>query len=369
MVLPGACGSIGDVRPVRLEHVLVSLAAADAGAGGKVEAALDAAARTHGAVLNTDGPQRLRERMEILHIAPDGAVSAGGSCRLLRAADTRWVAMNLARRDDVELLAAWMGRPWDGPVWDAVGAALRTIDARAAVERAQLLGIPAAVAVAPAEYTGRPGVTITPSERVPAASRRHVIVDLSSLWAGPLCARLLGDALDLPVRKVESVHLPDGARRGPPEFWERLNTGKETVSVDLAGEEGRRELRALVDTAAVVVTASRPRAFEQLGVDPVRVADSGVVWVSITGYGWAGPDRDRVAFGDDAAVAGGLAVAAGGRERPVFVLDAVADPLSGLAAAASALPAVRAAAGAFVDVCMAGVVNAALAGANYASGA
>ena len=111
-----------------------------------VEAALDAAARAAAAPLGADGPARLRERMAILGIAPHGRVSAGGTCRLLRAGDGRWVAINLARRDDVELLAAWMRREWDGPVWDAVAGALGGMRAAEAVDRAQELGIPAAVA-------------------------------------------------------------------------------------------------------------------------------------------------------------------------------------------------------------------------------
>jgi crotonobetainyl-CoA:carnitine CoA-transferase CaiB-like acyl-CoA transferase len=55
------------------------------------------------------------------------------------------------------------------------------------------------------------------------------------------------------------------------------------------------------------------------------------VWVSITGYG---RQYDRVAFGDDAAVAGGL-VAIDERGLPCFVADAVADPLTGIAAASA----------------------------------
>jgi hypothetical protein len=357
------CG--GEVwRTVTIEHVLVT--AGPPGTPGTtaqaVEAALDAAARVHATPLGADGPARLRERMEILGIAPAGPASAGGTCRLLPAADGRWVAVNLARRDDVELLAAWMGHDWDGPVWDAVAGALAGTDAVAAVDRAQLLGIPAAVAVAPGEYVGAPAVTVVPvpGEAPPAGAP---VVDLSSLWAGPLCAGLVGDALSRPVLKVESAQRPDGARRGAPEFWARLNGGKDEVTVDLDSAAGRGRLHELVHGAAVVVAASRPRAFVHLGIDPVEVARGGTVWVSITGYGWSGPDQDRVAFGDDAAVAGGAAVAAGGSEGPVFVLDAVADPLSGLAAARTAVETVeRAGAGAFVDVCMAGAVNGALAG-------
>jgi hypothetical protein len=76
-----------------------------------------------------------------------------------------------------------------------------------------------------------------------------------------------------------------------------------------------------------------------------------VVWLSITGHGRAA--GGRVAFGDDAAVAGGLV--AGG---PWFCADAVADPLSGLTAAVAVLEQLRAGGGALVDVSMAAVAAA-----------
>jgi hypothetical protein len=329
---------------------------------------LDAAAAGYAASLGTDGPARLRERAAILGIAPQGRVSAGGTCRLVRASD-RWFALNLARGDDVGALAAWMGREWDGPVWDVVVAEARAMRAGPAVERAQLLGVPAAVAFAPDEYP-----VTDPSRQVPAdgvaptddpapAARRsasRLVVDLSSLWAGPLCARLLGDVLGATVVKVEHPRRPDGARAGSPQFWHRLNAGKQERTIDFSEPAGRRELDDLIDAATVVVTGARPRAFAQLGLDPRAASARGVVWVSITGYGYTGPWRDRVAFGDDAAVAGGLAVAGGSAGAPVFVGDAVADPLAGLAGAADALRRVEAGRAGFVDVSLAGVVNRAL---------
>ena len=88
--------------------------------------------------------------------------------------------------------------------------------------------------------------------------------------------------------------------------------------------------------------------------------------MAITGYGLDGPERDWVAFGDDAAVAGGAAVAAGGPDAPVFVLDAVADPLAGLHGAAAALDALGAQQGAVLDVALRDVVAAALTDPQYA---
>lgn len=337
--------------------------AGGAGVAG-VEVALDAAAGRLGEELGVNGPALLRERRVLLGMEPMGTVSAGGTCRLVRGAD-RWFAMNLARADDRDAVAAWMAREWEPPLWDAVLDAAAHMPAADAVERAQLLGIPAAVAVAPEEYDG-PTVAVEPGEArstTGSAPRREpvpTVVDLSALWAGPLCAKILGSSLGARVVKVEHIARPDGARAGPPAFWRSLNAHKEERHVDLASATGRAELSELLAHARVVVTAARPRALAQLGLEPARLAARGTVWVSITGYGLTGERADWVAFGDDAAVAGGVAVAAGGSDAPVFVGDAVADPLAGLAAAVVATRLVRSGRGGVVDVAMAGVVNRAL---------
>ena len=70
----------------------------------------------------------------------------------------------------------------------------------------------------------------------------------------------------------------------------------------------------------------------QLGIDPYDVRPT--CWVSITAYGRNGPWSDRVGFGDDTAIAGGLV--AWENSTPVFVADAVVDPLAGLHAAVAA---------------------------------
>jgi hypothetical protein len=327
-------------------------------------AALDAAAARLGERLGVDGPALLRERAAILGIEAQGTTSAGGTCRLLRAGDGSWVALNLARRGDVELLAAWMGHEWDGPPWDAVAAHLATTSAGAGVERAQLLGIPAAEAVPPPD-AGRAQPVAIARARVSSdgwSARTPLVVDLAALWAGPLCTRILGER-GAQVVKVELAGRPDGARAGDPAFWRFLNGDKHEVTLDPDRADGRAELTKLLDAADVVVTAARPRAIDHLGFDlERRIQEQGLVWASITGYGYAGEWCDRVAFGDDAAVAGGLAVAAGGRDAPVFVGDAPADPLAGMHAALAVRMCLDEARGAFVDVSMRDAVGDAVAG-------
>jgi crotonobetainyl-CoA:carnitine CoA-transferase CaiB-like acyl-CoA transferase len=136
---------------------------------------------------------------------------------------------------------------------------------------------------------------------------------------------------------VESIARPDGARLGAPAFFDLLHGGHESVALDFRTPGGRRALRALVERADVVVEASRPRAFDQLGIAAEQVlATSDVgVWLAITAHGRDGPAAARVGFGDDAAVAGGLV--AWDDEGPCFAGDAIADPATGLLGAAVVL--------------------------------
>ncbi|MCX4459582.1 CoA transferase [Streptomyces sp. NBC_01728] len=129
------------------------------------------------------------------------------------------------------------------------------------------------------------------------------------------------------VVKVESTTRADGARHGSPAFYRWLHDGHESLVLDLASGAPAE----VVAGADVVIEASRPRALRRLGIraEEFLAARPGRVWLSITGYG---RDEDRIPFGDDAAVAGGLT----GLDRagdPVFLGDALADPVTGVFAA------------------------------------
>jgi crotonobetainyl-CoA:carnitine CoA-transferase CaiB-like acyl-CoA transferase len=176
------------------------------------------------------------------------------------------------------------------------------------------------------------------------------VIDLSSLWAGPLCGQLLTRA-GWRVIKVESTRRPDGARLGPSGLFDLLHAGQESVALDVATPAGRDVLQRLIDTADVVIEASRPRALQQLGVGP---SDGGPqVWLSITGYGRDGEAGHRVAFGDDAAAAGGLVVC--DQAGPCFCADAAADPATGLYAAVATLAALATGRRWLLDIRLAGV--------------
>jgi crotonobetainyl-CoA:carnitine CoA-transferase CaiB-like acyl-CoA transferase len=101
----------------------------------------------------------------------------------------------------------------------------------------------------------------------------------------------------------------------------------------------------------VVISSVRPRAFEQLGLEPAALAEKNpaLTWVALTAHGWFGPGRDFVGFGDDAAAAAGLVIW-GEDGRPMFAGDAIADPLAGFAATAGALRSLQKGGGMLIDV-------------------
>ncbi len=296
------------------------------------------------------------ERAAELGLTRRGATSANGTARLVEAADG-WVAVNLARSDDLAAVPAWIGCGLDDDPWPAIARGAKRRTAAELAEAGQELAIPVAEVGAgdDIQHQARSRLEGARTARLAPgrgeAVRAPLVIDLSSLWAGPLCAQLLGLA-GARVVKVESLTRPDAARQGPRAFFDRLHAGHESVALDFRSAEGRRQLARLIAHADLVIEASRPRALEQLGVEPESAfaANPGLVWVSLTAYGRTGPWRNRVGFGDDAAAAGGLVVWDAG--RPMFVGDALADPIAGVTAALAALKALAAGGGILVDVAL-----------------
>ncbi len=311
--------------------------------------ATDIAAASHaaGVRVTIDGAEAL-DRSDAAGLKPPGLWSANRSCRLVRCADG-WIAVNLARPVDVELMPAWLGRAVGGDPWSAVIVSARARASADLAAQARLLGLP--VSVVGESKQGLPRLT-----RMAGGGRRKslCVIDLSSLWAGPLCASILALAGG-EVIKVESRTRPDTTRTSAPGFDARLNGMKQRVTLDFAAPADRAALAALLERADVVVTSARRRAFAPLGIAPedVFAANPGLVWVAISGHGW-GEGADRVAFGDDAAAAGGL-LRWTPQGVPRFVGDALADPLTGLAAAAAAFDALARGGGFLVDAAMAPV--------------
>ncbi len=278
-----------------------------------------------------DGVGVLAERAAALHLPRATGVSCGAGTHLL-AASNGWIAVSLPRADDLELIPAWLQVDASSlDTWHTVAAAVADRPASEIVARGRLLGLACSVVGEAAERTD-PVLVTHFGHAAPKPLAGIIVVNLASLWAGPLCADLLRQ-MGARVIKVESITRPDGARLRPP-FFEALHVGQESVALDFGNQSDMQRLAQLLASADVVIEGSRPRALAQLGIDPSELIPRGPqVWISITAHGRAAPFADWIGFGDDAAAAGGLVTA----PPPTFFADAVADPITGLIAAATAV--------------------------------
>jgi crotonobetainyl-CoA:carnitine CoA-transferase CaiB-like acyl-CoA transferase len=277
--------------------------------------------------VRVDALDLLNQRAALRGLKPGGAVSAGGGCRLLPTGDG-WIAVSLNRAADWELVPALLGIDADG--WDDVATAIASTTSERLTSAAGLLGL---------------AIAALPAGAIPADEQwrsRH------ERAAGPWVTT--SGRAGAEVVTVESTSRPDGARRGDPELHQLLHDGNSFVTLDVNDPAGLTELHRLIDQADVVVSSARMRALQQLGLDPFAMVERrpGLTWVGISAYGLTGPWSNRIGYGDDAAVAGGLVV----REpTPAFYADAAADPITGLYAAIAAI-AVSASGGGVIDAAL-----------------
>jgi CoA-transferase family III len=283
-----------------------------------------------------DGATLLCERAMLRGMRIPGRISAGGGCWLFDApGDT--IALNLARQADRESLPAlFESDTLDPHSQDSISEHVARSDAKALVMRGRSMGLAIASEreVLPQPVT--PCIELTAGCRSTAdPGKAPRVLDLSSLWAGPLAAHLLWLA-GAEVVKVESRSRPDAMRWGDSAFYALLNQGKASVVLSLSDGADREALLSLISGADIVIESARPRALAQLGIHAAQLVRTipGLVWLSITGHGAQGEAGGWVGFGDDCGVAGGLTAALRAASGVAgFVGDAIADPLTGMEAA------------------------------------
>jgi hypothetical protein len=275
------------------------------------------------------GERLLAERAAISSWPAKAPWTLGLHCRAVRTTDG-WFALSLARPTDLVAVPALISKPTSHE-WVSLDAWARRITTAEAVDRCRLFGMPAG---AIGSVTGRDLMRITSHGATSVRSLRGLrVVDLSALWAGPLSANLLQLA-GADVIRVESEQRPDGGRVGIPAFDDLLHSGQKSVTFDPNNLEF---LHALIASADIVISASRLRGLESLGLDPQSWLSSKAdgVWVQLSAYGSTGPQANWIGFGDDTAMAAGLVRWIDG--IPIPIADAIADPLTGVHAAVGAV--------------------------------
>ncbi|PPI99633.1 formyl-CoA transferase [Nocardia nova] len=189
------------------------------------------------------------------------------------------------------------------------------------------------------------------------------VVSLEQAVAAPMASRHLAD-LGARVIKVERVGEGDFARNydaavnGLASHFVWLNRGKESIALDLKKPEGVTLLRELIARADVFVQNLAPGAAQRLGLgaDTLRRDRPELIVVNMSGYGGAGPHRDRKAYDMLIQAETGLCSITGTPEAATKTGVPSADIASGLYALSSVQAALfrreRSGAGATIEISM-----------------
>lgn len=186
------------------------------------------------------------------------------------------------------------------------------------------------------------------------------VVDISTVLAGPNCARYLAD-FGADVIKVER---PDGGdslrnmawkdpRDGVGLWWKLVNRNKRTIALDLKNEEDRKVFMDLVTAADVLVENFRPGTLERLGLGPdlLLAANPKLVITRVSGFGQDGPYAQRPGFASIAEAISGFAAVNGEPDGPPLLpAIALTDELTGVTAAFATMVALHSGTGQVVDV-------------------
>jgi len=186
------------------------------------------------------------------------------------------------------------------------------------------------------------------------------VVDLSTVLAGPNCARYLADfgADVIKVEKpVEGDSLRNMAWRDPRDgeglWWKLVNRNKRVVALDLKAPADLAVLRSLLDEADVLVENFRPGTLERLGLGPdvLHATNPRLVITRVTGFGQTGPYAGRAGFATIAEVMSGLSSISGFPDgQPLLPPIALTDEVTGVVAAFATMVALHSGVGQVVDV-------------------
>lgn len=195
-----------------------------------------------------------------------------------------------AERDVVQAaLLQWDGEAFETAAYAAGGvvALMRSHDEWSATPHAQALAKLPLISI---EKIGEAAPKPWPAGKRPLAGIR--VLDLSRVIAGPVAGRTLA-AHGADVLLISGPDLP-----AIP--WLTIDTGrgKLTSFLELRSEQGRDVMRGLVAQADILSQGYRPQAIARLGFSAEEAAriNPGIVYVTLSAYGHAGPCAERRGF-------------------------------------------------------------------------
>ncbi len=175
------------------------------------------------------------------------------------------------------------------------------------------------------------------------------VIDVATLFAGPLAATVLGD-FGADVIKVEH---PKGdpsrshgyAKDGIGLWWKMLGRNKRAVTLSMSTPEGAKIFKRLARNTDIVIESFRPGTLERwnLGYEELKEENPGLVLARVTGFGQFGPYSNRPGFGTIAESMSGFAHVTGQPDGPPTLPPfGLADGIAALATACAILMALRA---------------------------
>ena len=194
--------------------------------------------------------------------------------------------------------------------------------------------------------------------------KNYRVLDLSRIWAGPYCTKLMAD-MGAEIIKMESLSVYD-SHRGPinpargiaaypdgepgDEPWNRngwfncLHLSKYGITLELTSETGRNVFDQLVSISDVVIENFRQGSLERLGYsyETLRRLRPDLIYVSMPAFGNSGPWQKYLAYGIGQEQLSGMAHMTGYRgEGPMKSGINHGDPITGSHAAGVLLAALR----------------------------
>lgn len=185
------------------------------------------------------------------------------------------------------------------------------------------------------------------------------VVDVATVVAGPGCARYLADfgADVIKVERPGGDTVRDLGWKDPADdtsvWWKIIGRNKRTIELDLKDPDDLAVMRALCDSADVLVENFRPGTLERLGLGPdvLHATNPRLIITRVTGFGQTGPYRDRTAFATQAEALSGFAAINGDPDGPPLLPPiALTDEVAALVGAFATMVAVHSGVGQVVDV-------------------
>ena len=176
------------------------------------------------------------------------------------------------------------------------------------------------------------------------------VIDMATLFAGPMAATMLGD-FGADVIKIEHpkngdpVRTHGSSKNGVGLWWKMLARNKKSVTLYLGSPEGQEIFKKLVQDADVVIENFRPGTLEKwgLGYDELAKINPRLVLARVTGFGQIGPYATRPGFGTLAEAMSGFASITGTADGPPTLPPfGLADGISALTTAYAIMTALHA---------------------------